>query len=76
MKCVKNHSPRSPTSSACNRAFIEASWCITLSLCPREARKLQSCCEGIPELVGCREKQCPKEDKRLDMCMQQFTRDE
>lgn len=73
VKCTRNHPPRSPTSVACERLAIMAGWCVTLSLCGREARDLENCCEGVPELVRCTVNKCKRQDIALDKCMSKHT---
>lgn len=74
-ECMRHHPSRSPTSVVCERFATSLGWCITLSLCTRQARELQACCGGIPELVSCERRRCVREHTQLDRCMQQFTED-
>jgi hypothetical protein len=73
-KCIADHPPRSPTSVVCDNLGALLGWCVALSLCGKEARKLERCCGGIPEIVRCRWSKCPVEDNALDRCMVQFSR--
>lgn len=73
---MRNHPVRSPTSVACEQLAILAGWCVTLSLCGGEARDLEQCCGGVPELVRCRVDQCLRQDRALDVCMSKHTREE
>lgn len=71
--CVKHHPPKSPTYGACQQMSILVGWCVVLSLCPREARDLESCCGGVPEIVRCQKSGCIEQDARLDLCMERHT---
>lgn len=73
VECVKRNPEHSPTSSVCNRFATSLGWCVTLSLCPGPARRLEHCCGGVPELVRCKMSQCRRENVQLDQCMQKFT---
>lgn len=74
-QCMRHHPSQSPTSVVCERLATSLGWCITLSLCGRQARELEACCGGIPELVSCKRRHCRGEHRQLDRCMQQFTTD-
>jgi hypothetical protein len=75
-KCHADHPPRSPTTVVCDGLGALLGWCVTLSLCGREARTLERCCGGIPEIVRCPRSKCPAEDDALNRCMQHFTKTE
>eukprot|EP00737_Agarophyton_chilense_P003424 gb/GEZJ01004010.1/.p1 GENE.gb/GEZJ01004010.1/~~gb/GEZJ01004010.1/.p1 ORF type:complete len:105 (-),score=6.20 gb/GEZJ01004010.1/:86-400(-) len=71
--CARMHPQTSPTSVACERFAVLLGWCVSLSLCPAEARQLQYCCGGVPELVRCRRADCAAHHARLDRCMSRHT---
>lgn len=72
-KCVRDHPTRSPTFVACEKFAIMLGWCVTLSLCPQQARALEKCCGGIPELITCPAYKCVTENGKLDACMERHT---
>ena len=72
-KCIADHPVSTPTSVVCEKFAVLLGWCVTLSLCSRDARDLESCCGGVPELTKCPEKRCREESARLDRCMKRFT---
>lgn len=71
--CVRKHPPSSPTSVVCGKFEMLVGWCVTLNLCPREARALEDCCGGVPELIKCRMDRCRVPDAALDRCMSRHT---
>jgi hypothetical protein len=73
--CAAAHPAGTPTAGACARHSVLVGWCVVRSLCGRESGRLEACCGGVPEIVGCRRRGCAREDEELDRCMRRFTRE-
>jgi hypothetical protein len=71
--CAAAHPAGSATAGACNHFGALLGWCVSRQLCGRQTARLEACCGGIPEVVGCSRRLCAREDAALDQCMRQFT---